>query len=435
MSCSVVINLSQNYQKPILELTQEDFKNNKLGKELLKKSQQKSAMLTEQVQKQMCSKINDGIEAVEGEVFMHTAPHHDDIELGFWPYMVHLVRSPKNKHYFNYLTSGFTAVTNKYVLGLLNNLNYYIDTPAFTLLLSDGYFDPEYEKGRNADVNQFLDGIAAHSRSLREEAECKRLLRNLIFLFEEDSSHHLKHRILEMINYFQTQYPGKKDIHYIQQLKGMIREWESDLVWAYLGFNCQSVNHLRLGFYTGDIFTEEPAIERDVQPILTLIEKIRPTILTVALDPEGSGPDTHYKALQAITEALKMYEKKHGSVDIKIWGYRNVWYRFHPAEATTYVPVSINSFASLDFAFMNCFGSQKSASFPSYEFDGPFSRLVQRIMVEQYQQVKTCLGNEFFIQNEHPRLRAAHGFNFLKKMTLQEFYQHSMELRKSTENR
>jgi len=56
-------------------------------------------------------------------------------------------------------------------------------------------------------------------------------------------------------------------------------------------------------------------------------------------------------------------------------------------------------------------------------------------MVEQFEQIKTCLGQNFFQQNEHPRLRAAHGFNFLKKMTLQEFYQHSSELRKSTENR
>lgn len=333
------------------------------------------------------------------------------------------------------MTSGFTAVTNKYVLGLLKSLDRHIVAPLFSRLLSEGYFEPENEKGRNGDVSQYLDGIAANSHTLRSEAESKRLLRNLIFLFEENSFHHLKERIIEMINYFKTQYPGKKDIHYIQQLKGMIREWEADLLWAYLGFNSRSVNHLRLGFYKGEIFTEEPNIERDVQPILNLIEKIRPTIITVALDPESSGPDTHYKVLQAITEALKMYEKEHGSANIKIWGYRNVWFRFHPAEATTYVPVSLNSFASLDFAFMNCFGSQRAASFPSYEFDGPFSQLAQRIMVEQYQQVKTCLGSEYFLQSDHPRLRAAHGFNFLKKMTLEEFYQHSMELRKSTENR
>jgi len=84
---------------------------------------------------------------------------------------------------------------------------------------------------------------------------------------------------------------------------------------------------------------------------------------------------------------------------------------------------------------MNCFGSQRTASFPSYEYDGPFSQLAQRIMVEQYEKIKTCLGSDFLLKHSHPRLRAAHGFNFLRKMTMQEFYQHSIELRKSTENK
>ena len=431
----VVTNLSIINNVPLSELTMEHFKENKLGVLILKKTKLKPAAIINMAEEQIKTKIQDGLKAVSGQVFMHTAPHHDDIMLGFWPYMVHLVRDPQNKHFFNYMTSGFNAVTNKYILDMLIALRQYISTPVFGQLLRDNYFDPESIDGKNGDVHEYLDGIAAHSRSMRQEAESKRLLRNLIFLFEEDNPIHLKDRIGEMINYFKTQYPGKKDIHYIQQIKGMIREWEADLLWAYLGFSVESVNHLRLGFYKGDIFTEDPEIQRDVYPILELIKKIEPTIITVALDPEGSGPDTHYKVLQSITEALKLYEKNNGSANIEIWGYRNVWHRFHMVEASTYVPVSINSFASLDQAFMNCFGSQRSASFPSYEFDGPFSRLAQQIMVSEYQKITNCLGQDYFFQNDHPRLRAAHGFNFLKKMSLKEFYQHSMELRKSTENK
>ena len=68
----------------------------------------------------------------------------------------------------------------------------------------------------------------------------------------------------------------------------------------------KNVFHHRLGFYTGAIFTEEPTIERDAAPILKILEKIQPNVLTVAFDPEASGPDTHYKVLQAISEALKL---------------------------------------------------------------------------------------------------------------------------------
>jgi glucosamine-6-phosphate deaminase len=47
----------------------------------------------------------------------------------------------------------------------------------------------------------------------------------------------------------------------VQQLKGRVREWESDLKWAYYGFSGEAVRHLRLGFYKGDIFTEIPTVE------------------------------------------------------------------------------------------------------------------------------------------------------------------------------
>jgi glucosamine-6-phosphate deaminase len=86
-------------------------------------------------------------------------------------------------------------------------------------------------------------------------------------------------------------------------------------------------------------------------------------------------------------------------------------------------------------AFMNCFGSQSAASFPSYEHDGPFSELAQKIQVDQYKQVETCLGREFFQHNSHPRLRAARGMMYLKEMTLTEFFEVVRELRKKTENR
>lgn len=55
---------------------------------------------------------------------------------------------------------------------------------------------------------------------------------------------------------------------------------------------------------SGDIFTQEPTLERDVRPVLHLLQQYQPDVVGVALDPEASGPDTHYKVLQTITEAL-----------------------------------------------------------------------------------------------------------------------------------
>ena len=430
----IVLDLALTRNKRLQRLDRNDFNSIRSSKWILSKTGQKVSEITEKIRLDIIDKINEGLKPIEDQIFMHTAPHHDDIMLGYWAYIIHLVRTPRNKHYFNYMTSGFNAVTNNYARQLLETLQRYLDTPLFHELMKEGYFDPYNELGRNRDVYQYLDGVAAHSRSMRQEGEARRMLRNLVFLFEENSISQLKNRVAELILYFKTQYPGKKDLPYIQQFKGMIREWEADLLWGYLGFNSHNVNHLRLGFYKGDIFTEEPKVERDVMPVLQLMRKINPTVVTVALDPEASGPDTHYKVMQTISEALKLYREETGRENIEVWGYRNVWYRFHPAEADIMVPVSLNSMAVLENAFDKSFGSQRDASFPSYELDGPFSRLAQKIMVEQYQQLKTCLGREFFNENEHPRLRASHGMVYLKKMGMDEFFDHTMALRKTTEN-
>jgi len=429
----IVIDLAIKRNKRIYELNKTDFESSRSSKYIVDKSNKTLKEIIQTNQDSLKYKIERGLEQVENERFLHTAPHHDDIMLGYWAYIMHLARTPLNTHHFAYMTSGFNAVTNVYAHELLNILLKYIDTPHFVQLMETNYFEPLNEIGRNRDAYRYLDGVAAHSKTMQEDGEARRLLRNLIFLFEETSLKQLKNRVNELIMYFETQYPGKKDLPYIQQFKGMIREWEADLLWGYLGFSNKNVHHLRLGFYKGDIFTEEPSVERDVSPVLTLLEKVNPTTITVALDPEASGPDTHYKVLQIVSEALKKYQEKTGRTDIKIWGYRNVWYRFNASEIDIMVPVSLNSLAVLENAFDKCFGSQRNASFPSYELDGPFSRLAGKIMVDQYLDIKNCLGREFFYESTHPRLRACHGLVYIKEMMPEEFYSRTQELRKATE--
>lgn len=429
-----VVNLCIERNKSLLDLNYEDYNSNKLTKLIIERTEKTPQEIGQAINKSIIERFERGMLPVSNKVILHTGPHHDDIPLGYLPYIAHLVRDPSNKHHFVTMTSGFTAVTNSYMLELLEDLKHFLDHQDFRNRFNQRYFDPEFKEGKNRDLHLYLDGLAEHSRTVRKEAVSRRLLRNMIEIYEEDNINYLEDRVDELINYFKTQYPGKKDIPHVQKLKGMMREFEEELVWAFFGFNTSSVSHMRLGFYQGDIFTENPEMDRDVIPILQLLKKIKPSIVTVALDPEGSGPDTHYKVLQATAEALKLYEKETGISDIKVWGYRNIWYRFHPAEANIYIPVSLNSMAILENTFLNSYGSQRNASFPSWEYDGPFSRLAQRIQVEQYQTIRLCLGKDYFIKNSHPRVQAAYGMVFLKELSLEEFYAHSSELRKLTEN-
>lgn len=431
----ILTDLSIDKNKPLAELTRTDLRSVRSSKNILERFGDKIPELLKEVRDEYIKRINSTLVMPKNKTFLHTAPHHDDIMLGYLPYLVRLMRESSNVHYFNYLTSGFNAVTNKYMADLLDTAKTYLNEPEFKRLIESNYFEPNKIEYRNRDIFQYLDGVAANNQDAMREGTTRRLLRNLVEIFEEDSFDNLKNRIDELSSYFHTQYPGKKDLAYIQQLKGMTREWEADILWGYFGFSCSSVIHSRLGFYKGDIFTEEPTVDRDVLPILENIRRINPDVVTVAFDPEGSGPDTHYKVMQAVSAALQMYKKEKPEKDIEIWGYRNVWYRFHPAEANRFVPVTHNTRAILDHAFLNAFGSQRDASFPSYEFDGPFSGLAQKIQVEQYQNMKTVLGRDYFYENPDSRIRSTRGFVFLRVMTLDEFHQKSRELRKSTENR
>lgn len=430
----VLTDLALSKLKRAVDLTEQDLKSTPLAKLLQKKSKKKLSDVVFEMDAVYEKRILNALDVHTHETFLHTAPHHDDIMLAYLPFLVRLMRDQSNDHYFNYLTSGFTAVTNSYMVSQIDNAREHLRTPEFESMAASGYFNPKVVTFRNRDVFQYLDGLAGSSKDAVNEGNARRFLRNLVENYGDRTSKMLKERLQRLTDYFSDRYPGKKDEPDVQKLKGMLREWEADILWGYFGFSSEKIIHSRLGFYQGEIFTEEPELDRDVLPVLKTLRKVKPTIVTVALDPEGSGPDTHYKVLQAVSTALKIYREETKNNDIEVWGYRNVWYRYHPSEANLFIPVTMNGMAILQDSFLNSFISQAEASFPSHEFDGPFSGLAKKIQVEQYQYIKTVLGRDFFYKNPDSRIRSTRGLVFLKTMNLDEFFETSRELRKTTEN-
>lgn len=428
-----IVDLAVTRNRRILDLLEEDLHSDPLAARVLQAAGLSLSAATRAVHDRLVQKVEAGCHAQHNRRFLHTEPHHDDLMLGCLPYIVRNIREITNRHHFVTLTSGFTAVTSVYMLAQLNNLGRFLHTPGFAELHAHGYFDPGSVQGRNRDVWLYLDGVAGSREEVRSEGAARRLLRSLSEVYEERSLRAIADRVSELEHYFRTVYPGKKDIEVVQRLKGMCREWEAECLWAYFGWQASHIHHLRLGFYTGEMFTESPTVERDVPPIVDLLQRTTPDVISVALDPEASGPDTHYKVLQAINEAVHRWSRAAGRSDLRLMGYRNVWHRFHPAEANVYVPVSLNMFSVLNSAFLATFVSQREASFPSHEHDGPFCDLAQRIQVEQYQTLKTCLGREWFAEHPSPLLRATRGFVFLREMDLDEFANVASRLRQVTE--
>ena len=430
----ILIDLALERRKPILRLSKKDYQTSPFGKQLLQKRSETVPRLNRQVVEDIERKIAKGMQSLDNTCFLHTEPHHDDIMLGYFAQIARHFRKASNRHYFMTFTSGFTSVTNHFMVQQVTNLQSFLYSADFVDLYKEGYFDPADQVARNRDVWQYLDGVAAANQDMKDEGCARRFLRNLFEIYQVKTTKGIEKVLRDLLEYFQTQYPGKHDLHDIQQLKGMCREWEAECLWGYYGWNCDNVEHLRLGFYTGGIFTPQPTRKRDVMPIVKHLEQTKPDVISVALDPEASGPDTHYKVLQALSEALQIYQQESKRNDIRIWGYRNVWYRFDPSEANVFVPVSLNMFSVMQQSFENAFLSQKEASFPSYEHDGPFSELAQHIQVQQYQTLKTCLGREWFYLHKSPLIRATRGFVFLKEMEPDEFYLSCRKLRKSIED-
>ncbi len=379
------------------------------------------------------AKIEKGMQKEVNQVFYHTGPHHDDIMLGIMPLTNRQSRDASNELHFSVLTSGFTAVTNTFLYDLLVDTKDLMNQGNIQMIGYPDFFKDGYLYKWDKDVYHYLDNIAARNEEGKRRGVCHRLVRALVSIWNIKNREGLRETIYEVLTSLKNSYDGSKNPPKIQKLKGMIREFEEELVWAHYGIMVKNVHHLRLGFYQGDVFSSQPDRERDVLPILEDFRKYKPTVISLAMDPQGSGPDTHYKVLQAIARAVEEWNKEEDLSHLKIIGYRNVWFKYNPWDVEVIVPVSLNSLATMDKSFSECYVTQVNASFPSYQHDGKFSEVTQQVWLEQHKQIQLLLGKNFFYQNNSPLLRATHGFVYLHELKVEQFLEEAFSLEKSME--
>jgi glucosamine-6-phosphate deaminase len=385
------------------------------------------------VMKSVEDKLAKGLEQEKNQTLLHTGPHHDDISLGILPHITNQLHEPSNEAHFSVLTSGFTAVTNTFVIDTLQHTKKLLDDNKIQMVNYEDFFEVGYSLKTDKDVYHFLTNVASENAEARKRGLCHRVVRALVIIYEVKNKAQLRETINDVISILRKSYDGEKNPSKIQKLKGMIREFEEELVWAHFGVQVKNVHHLRLGFYTGDIFTEQPDKTRDVEPIVELFRKVNPTKISLTLDPEGSGPDTHYKVLQATAAAVKKWGEEKDLSELRIIGYRNVWFKFEPHEANVIVPVSLGDMSVMEDSFTNCYLSQVNASFPSYSHNGKFSTVAKRTWVGQLNDIQLLLGKNYFYLHERAKVRASHGLIFFRDMNVEEFLATARELEKSIE--
>ena len=375
------------------------------------------------------AKLQKGMKKEVNQTYYHTGPHHDDIMLGIMPSTNRQSRDASNELHFSVATSGFTAVTNTFLYDLLVETKDLMNQGKIEMINFPDFFKDGYKYKWDKDIYHYLDNIAAQDAEEKRRGVCHRVVRALVSIWKINNEEELRETIFEILTSLKSTYDGGKNPPKIQKLKGMIREFEEELVWAHYGIMVKNVHHLRLGFYSG-----ESNYDKDILPILEDFRKYKPTVISLAMDPQGSGPDTHYKVLMAIAKAVEDWSKEEDLSNLRIVGYRNVWFKYNPWDVEVIVPVSLNSLATLGKSFSECYITQVNASFPSYQLDGKFSDLTQRVWFDQHKQIQLLLGKNFFYQNESPLLRATHGVIYHRELTVEQFLEEAQKLGKAMEN-
>ena len=327
---------------------------------------------------------------------------------------------PQQRGALRHRTSGYNSVNNDYLSQAIADTLSYLRQGEIQMVNYPDFFEKGYLFKRDKDVYHYLDNVAGKNSHEMRRGFCHRFLRNAVGIWRPNNLDELVARFEAAQQLLANEPQKAHDDPGLQQLKGTIREFEEELVWAYTGVSVRNVHHLHLGFYKDS--HDFPNRERDVEPVLQQLHAIKPTTISVIMDPMNVGPtNTHYKVLQTIAKAIEAWNEEADLSQFKIIGYRNVWSTFALEEANTIVPVSLNNFAVIEKAFRDSYLTQVEAEFPNPNFDGTFSELSESIWVRQLKDVQLLLGKDYFYENQHPLIRATHGLIFLKQMNVEEF--------------
>ncbi|MFT4553584.1 MAG: glucosamine-6-phosphate deaminase [Chlamydiales bacterium] len=364
-----LIDLALEKKKRLSDLSSNDLESDEMGRSLLSRLSDNLESTISQCRQRLIDKMGLGLSLPKKKTILHTAPHHDDIMLSYYSSIDPLLS--ENKNHFTYLTSGSNSVTDKFVKSRLTPKNRKTSPLSYSELINR--FSKAYEGNSQEEMNLLEKKIIQQKK------------------MELDSEEDLK------------------------PLKSFIRESEVDRLWSLKQVPQECITHFRGKFYSDIKFINE-----DAREFKKHIDAINPDIITLALDPEGTGPTTHHLVQRIITDSLRRFL---GNPPIEIWGYRNVWFQFSCSECNLIIPVSKDALQEQNRAFLSCFPSQSKAAFPSPRHDGPFSELSEKILREQYEQIVSLLGEDFLTDHPDERIRSARGFVFIQTLSVKEIIQ------------
>ena len=150
-----------------------------------------------------------------------------------------------------------------------------------------------------------------------------------------------KQILAEASRYLEKKKSNQVDTPEIRAVKGLIRRCEAKATCRYVGIGDARAHFLNLPFYETGLIEKNPMGEKDIEITIDLLQKIKPHQVYCAgdlADPHG----THKVCLDIVFEALRRLKASNEPwvKDCWMWLYKGAWQEWDISEIEMAIPMS-----------------------------------------------------------------------------------------------
>jgi glucosamine-6-phosphate deaminase len=143
----------------------------------------------------------------------------------------------------------------------------------------------------------------------------------------------------ELVRFLKNKKLGEEDTPVVQEIKGLIRKGEAEAACRYCNVKEENVHFMNMPFYETGKVKKRPLGEEDIVCVMNLLQKVKPHQIFAAgdlQDPHG----THAVCLNAIFKALDRLKGEDWLKDCYVWLYRGAWQEWNVEDIEMAVPIS-----------------------------------------------------------------------------------------------
>ena len=398
-----VVDISLATGRPVAELAQRDYEANPLGERLLDRSSVGMHPLNTMTLEGLHSRLSGGVRRIGDATVLHLEPLPHSAIMALAPWIMRLNGSSSIHQAVAVLRTAPYDVPEEQMLDLAIRMlgGLHDDRLGLKSMQRLGYFDAGRADYRSRDAWTYLDGLARQSEAFKDVGRLRRLLRNLYEVYGADSLGDVQTRIEALIRHFEDADHLHEETADVRHLRSLQQEWSSDCLWT--SFGCRGRD---MQYFGGT------AIAGSLSDMLA---RIRPDIVTLPCDTDGSGPAPLFETLTELIPVLLSYQDARRGEGVAWPGLRVVGYRMPgtialPTEADVFVPVSFSDLAAIRAAITDVAGLPEE-----------YVRLIEQTVLEQYGILSETLGASFLRNHDHSELRSAVGMTFLYDRPLDDF--------------